>query len=154
AIDILLNKSTISVLMMPIVVTLFFLLISKLVGAHSINMLVYNPTQSPVVQVVSKDFTQVHITEAGSPAEVTAAFGPNGSHKSASYDIGLIVPANFESVLQAGNHPQMSLYLNGDNLNMQDSLLIQSSITNYARQVANPQPPVALSTSVINPPST
>jgi ABC-2 type transport system permease protein len=151
AIDILLNKATITVLITPIAVALFFLLISKLIGAHTINILVYNPAQSPVVQVVSKAFAQVHITEAGSPAEVTEAFGPNGSHKNAEYDVGLIVPANFESSLQAGNHPQMSLYLNGDNLNMQNSLLIQAAITNYARQAANPQPPIALSTSMINP---
>ena len=77
AIDILLNKATITVLITPIAVSLFFLLISKLIGAHTTNILVYNPAQSPVVQVVSKAFTQVHITEAGSPAEVTEAFGPN-----------------------------------------------------------------------------
>lgn len=152
-IDLLLNKTTLTVLFMPIALALLFLFISKVIGGHTSNILVYNPGQSPVVQVVSKAFDQVHITTAASPDEVNAAFGPNGSHKSASYDVGLIIPANFESSLQAGSRPQVSLYLNGDNLNNQNSILIQAAITNYARQVASPQPPVLLTTSFINPPS-
>lgn len=154
AIDILLNKTTITILLMPILLALLFLMMSKLVGSHTTNMLVYNPGQSPVVQVVSKAFDQVHITEASSPAEVTAAFGPNGSSKESAYDVGLIVPTGFESALQAGSNPQMSLYLNGNNLNNQNSILIQAAITDYARQVASPQSPVTLATSMINPPPT
>ncbi|HEX7733613.1 MAG TPA: ABC transporter permease [Ktedonobacteraceae bacterium] len=153
AIDVLLNKTTLMVLLMPIILALLFLLISKLVGGHATNMLVYNPGQSPVVQVVSKAFDQVHITTAASPDEVSAAFGPDGSHRDSSYDVGLIVPANFESALQSGSHPQVSLYINGSNLSIQNRILIQTAIINYARQVASPQPPLLLSTSFINPPS-
>jgi ABC-2 type transport system permease protein len=65
----------------------------------------------------------------------------------------MIIPANFESSLQAGGHPQITLYLNGTNLNGQNSLMIQAAITNYARQVASPQPPLTLTTAMINPPS-
>src|SRR5258707_6320630 len=123
AIDILLNKSTVVVLIMPIAMSVLSMLISRLVDAHSTNMLVYHPGQSPLVQVVSKDFDQVHITEASSLAEVTAAFGPNGAHKDSAYDVGLIIPAGFESALRAGSRPQITLYLTGNNLSVQTKVL-------------------------------
>lgn len=153
AIDILLNKTTLTALLSPIILSIIFLFISKVIGGHTTSMLVYNPGQSPVVQVVSKAFDRVQITNAASADEVNAAFGPNGSHKDSSYDVGLIVPANFESALQTGSRPQVNLYLNGNSLNNQNNILIQAAITSYARQIASPQPPVSLTTSFINPPS-
>lgn len=154
AIDILLNKTTIFVLIMPILLAILFLVMSNLISAHTTNILVYNPDQSRIVQVVSSAFDKAHVTEADSPADVTAAFGPNGTSKDATYDVGLIVPANFESALHAGQHPQVSLYVNGTNINAQNSLALQTLIVNYARQIASPQAPLALSTATINPPST
>jgi ABC-2 type transport system permease protein len=154
AIDILLNKTMVTILIMPIMFALLFLFMGKLISGHTYNLLVYNPGQSPIVQVVSGAFNSTHITEANAPADVTAAFGPNGSSKDAAYDFGLIVPAGFEHALQDGGHPQVSLYLNDNNLNAQDNTLIQAAIANYARQVASPQPPATLSTAIINPPST
>lgn len=153
AIDILLNKSTITILIMPIILAVLFLFLSKLIGSHTTNILVYNPSQSRLIQVVNSSFSASKVIEANSPDAVTAAFGPNGSNKSAAYDVGLIIPANFDSALRAGQHPQVNLYLNGTNISNQDSLLIQAVITNYARQTASPQPPLALSTAMINPPS-
>jgi hypothetical protein len=64
AIDILINKSTMSVLIMPIALALLFLLLGKLIGGHTISILVYNPGQSRVVQVVSGAFDSVKITLA------------------------------------------------------------------------------------------
>ncbi len=155
AIDILVNKSTMTVLIMPIALALFFLLVGKLIGGHTTNLLVYNPGQSQVVQVVSGAFDPVKITEANSPADVTAAFGSNGTHKDSPYDIGLIVPTDFEHALKAGGHPQVSLYTNGsNNINQHESALLQAAIINYARQIASPQPPLELTTAMINPPST
>ena len=153
AIDILLNRSTITILIMPILLALLFLFMSKLIGSHATGILVYNPGHSQVVQVVSKAFAQTKVTEASSPDEVTAAFGPDGSHKDSQYDLGLIIPPNFESALQTREHPQISIYLNGNNLSEQNSLMIQAAITNYARQVASPQPPLTLTAAMINPPS-
>ena len=155
AIDILVNKSTMTVLIMPIALALFFLLVGKLIGGHTTNILVYNPGQSRVVQVVSGAFDPVEITEASSPADVTAAFGPDGTHKDSPYDIGLVVPADFENALKTGDHPQVSLYTNGsNNIDRHESALLQAAIINYARQVASPQPPLQLAAAMINPPST
>jgi ABC-2 type transport system permease protein len=66
---------------------------------------------------------------------------------------GLIVPANFDSPLRAGNRPVLSLFLNGSTVNAQTEALLQTAIINYARAIANPQPPVTITTAVINPPS-
>ncbi|HEY0755575.1 MAG TPA: ABC transporter permease [Ktedonobacteraceae bacterium] len=154
AIDILLNKSMLAVLILPIVFALLFLFMGRLISGHTYNMLVYNPGHSALAQVVSQEFDHTQIIEASTPGDVTAAFGPNGSNKDAAYDVGLIVPADFEAALRTGSHPQVSLYINGSNLNALNNLSIQTAIVNYARQTANPQPPVALSTALINPPST
>jgi ABC-2 type transport system permease protein len=153
AIDMLLNKSTLGVLITPIILAFVFLFISKLVGGHTTNILIYNPGQSRLVQVVSGAFNPTTVTEASSPTEVTAAFGPNGSKKDSAYDVGLIIPANFERDLRAGDHPQVSLYVSESNIDPRQTLLLQTALTDYARQVANPQPPLALVTATINAPT-
>jgi len=153
AIDILVNKSTMTVLILPIALAILFLFMGKLIGGHTTNMLVYNPGHSQVVQVVSGAFSSVKITEASSPDDVTAAFGPNGTHKDSPYDVGLIVPADFDHALQTGGHPQISLYTNGsNNIDQHQNMLLQAAIINYARQVANPQAPLELTSAMINPP--
>lgn len=151
AIDILLNKSTLAILMMPIIMTLLFLLISVLAGHTTINILIYNPGQSSLGRLVGSSFDATKISQAASPDEVTSAFR---NSKDAAYDIGLIIPANFENALQAGDHPQVGLYVNEKNINPHQAQLLQAAIINYARNVANPQPPLALTTSTINPPAT
>lgn len=153
AIDLLLNKSTLFVLLMPIILALFFLLISTLVGGHATKILVYNPGNSRVVNVVSSAFSDSQVIQANSAADVTSQFGPNGAQKSSSYAIGMVIPADFDSDLRAGSHPQLSLYINGDDVDTQQSLLLQTAITNYSRVVASPQPPLSLATAIINPPS-
>lgn len=150
-IDILLNKSTVVVLIMPILTAVLFLLVSNLVGSHITNILVYDPGQSPLVQQVSGYFDATKITEAASPNEVTAAFRDS---QNAAYDVGLIIPANFESALRAGGHPQVSLYANEKNMDPRQAQALQVVIISYARDVANPQPPLALATTAINPPPT
>ncbi len=153
AIDILLNKSTLFILIMPIAMAVFFLFIGKVIGGHATSVLVYNPGQSRVVQVVSGAFGSSRITEAASPADVSAVFGPNGTKKDATYDIGLIVPANFESNLQAGKQLQVSLYVNEGNVDPHQASLLQSALLNYARQVAHPQEPLQVNMAAINPPT-
>src|SRR5207248_7141825 len=67
--------------------------------------------------------------------------------------LGLVVPANFEAQLQAGSHPQLSLYVNGDDVGITQRQLLLSALTDYSRNVANPQPPVSIAMATINPPS-
>src|SRR5689334_4608811 len=93
AIDILLNKSTLAILISPILLALLFLVVTRLVGGQAVNVLVYNPGQSRLVQVICSSFNPVKVTEVPSPDDVSSAFGPNGSTKDAAYDVGLIIPA-------------------------------------------------------------
>lgn len=153
AIDILLNKSTLFLLLMPIFMSLLFFLISTLIGSHHTKILVYNPRQSGVVRVLSASFSDSQVIQANSPADVTAAFGPNGTRKNSSYAIGMVIPANFDSSLRTGNSLSLGLYINGDDVGTQQSQLVQTAIINYARTVAHPQSPVNLATRTINPSS-
>ena len=151
--DLFLNKSSLFVLLTPICLSLLWAGIAALVSSRTTSILVYNPGQSNVVQVVINAFPGSQVTQANAASEVTAAFGPNGLHKSSSYAIGLIIPANFDNGLRAGNHLQVNLYINGDDVNRQTATLVQAVIANYARTLANPQSPVNVATAIINPPS-
>ena len=153
ALDIWLNKSTLIGLIYPIIMSLAFFLISHLVGSKGTSLLIYNPGNSSLAQVVVEAFRDSTVTQAGSAAEVEAAFGSNGTQKKSSYALGLILPANFDSDLRAGNRPALSLFLNGSTVNAQTEALLQTAIINYARTIANPQTAVTINTAVINPAS-
>lgn len=150
--DILLNKATLTLLLTPIFLALVFVAIQLLLSGHTTNILLYNPGRSHVEQIIQSAFSDAKITEANSPNDVTAAFGPNGSQKNASYALGLVVPADFDSSLQAGGHPQLQLYIDGSQISNQQSALLQSAFINYARNVANPQPPATITLATVNPP--
>ncbi len=153
ALDVLLNKSTLTLLIMPIILSVLFVVVTDIFGSHKTEILVYNPGNSAVVQVVSGAFSDPQIVSASSPADVASAFGPDGSHKSSPYAVGLVIPANFDAALRQGGHPQMSLYINGDDVNIQQRQLLQSAIMNYSRVVANPSPPASINMATINPPA-
>ena len=153
AIDILLNKSTLFILITPIFMAVFFLFVGKVIGGHATGILVYNPGQSRVVQVVSSAFSSSQVTEADSPAEVSAVFGAHGTQRNATYDVGLIIPAHFESDLQAGKQLQVDLYVNEGNVDPHTAALLQSALLSYARQIAHPQPPLQVNMAAINPPA-
>ncbi len=153
ALDVLLNKSTLTLLIMPIILSVLFVVVTDIFGSHKTEILVYNPGNSAVVRVVSGAFSDPQIVSASSPADVASAFGPDGSHKSSPYAVGLVIPANFDAALRQGGHPQMSLYINGDDVNIQQRQLLQSAIMNYSRVVANPSPPTSINMATINPPA-
>jgi ABC-2 type transport system permease protein len=151
--DIWLNKSTMIGLIYPIIMSLLFFLISHLIGGTQNNVLVYNPGNSGLVQVLEKAFPNTQVTQAGSAAEVEAAFGPDGARKKSAYAVGLALPANFDRDLKAGARPSLFLFLNGDTVNPQTEALLETAIVNYTRAVAIPQPPVTITAAMINPPT-
>jgi ABC-2 type transport system permease protein len=153
ALDLVLNKSTLVMLMTPFFLALIFLLINILLSSHTTNVLVYNPGKSGIEQIVDHESSGIKVTYVNSPDEVAAAFGPNGSKKDSSYELGLIVPPNFDASLQAGQHPQLTLHINGSDMSNEQSQLLINALNNYTRSVANPQPPAAISSATINPPS-
>ena len=152
ALDILLNKSALSLLISPILLALLFLGIGTLLGGKTTNVLVYNPDKSGVEGILKSAYQDIKITYANSPDGVSSAFGPDGTHKNSAYALGLVVPADFESSLRTGGHPQLQLFLNGDSTSNQQRALLQGAIANYSRTVASPQPPATITVSMINPP--
>jgi ABC-2 type transport system permease protein len=153
ALDILLNKTTLSLLLTPIVLALLFLLIANLLGSHTTNALIYDPGKSSVEQVLKNAYADLKITYANSPGDVAAAFGPDGSHKTTSYALGLAVPAGFDASLRGGGHPQLNFYVDGSQISNQQSQLLLSTLTNTSRSIANQQPPATITVATVNPPS-
>lgn len=152
ALDILLNKATLSILVSPILLALLFLGIGSLLGSKTTNVLIYNPGKSGVEQVLKSAYQDIKITYANSPDTVSNAFGPDGTHRNAAYAVGLVVPLDFESSLRTGGHPQLHLFINGDVLSNQQRVLLQGAIANYSRNIASPQPPASITVATINPP--
>jgi len=153
ATDIWINKSTLGGLLFPILMTLVYFFIGKMIGNANTTLLVYNPGNSGVTAVVAAAFANPIIDQASSESAVTAAFGENGAKKKTPYAAGIIVPADFETLLTSGSAPRITLYFNGSSVNAQTRALIAAAVVNYGRARANPQPPVLLVTSVINPPA-
>ena len=132
---------------------MLWLFIGNLLGGQKTILLIYNPSNSSLAQAVEQVFPDAKIVQAGSSAEVQAAFGANGAKVRSAYTVGLVLPENFDSNVRLGSSPSLSLYLNGTIVNAQTQTLLQIAIVNFARAIASPQPPVTISTTVINPPS-
>lgn len=152
-VDILRNKSALTILLMPIVIAVLFAILGNVLGGTQTEIMIYNPGGSAVEQVLSSAYPSVHITRAASADAVTQAFGPDGTHKHSAYAAGLIVPPDFDAALRSGAHPAVTLYTNGDTVSTQQRALLASAIDAYTRGVANPQPPAALTLATINPPA-
>jgi ABC-2 type transport system permease protein len=152
ALDLLLNKHTLVLLLTPILLAILFVVLAALIGSHTTNILVYNPGKSNVERVIDRGFSTIQTTYVNAPDQVASAFGPNGSHRDVSYALGLIVPDGFEASLQSGGHPQLSLFFDGNQVNTQQQQLLLGAINAYTRSIANPQPPVSINLSTVNPP--
>jgi ABC-2 type transport system permease protein len=147
------NKATLGGLLYPILMALLFLLISRLVGGSTTDFLVYNPGGSGVAAAATAGFANAEVIQASSAAEVADAFGSDGSAKSGAYAAGLIVPADFDSALRDGGHPQITVYFNGATLQSQSQALVKAAIQNYARAAALPEVPADIVIAVINKPA-
>ncbi len=146
ALEIWLDRSKLAALLFPLVLALVWLVLGRLLApqpAQPTTLLVYNPSQSPLEQTISGVFSSTQITAASSPTQVSAAF----SATSASYDVGLVIPASFEASVRAGSKPVVGLYLNGNTQNKQQAAFLQAVISYYARTIATPTSPVSVVTA-------
>ena len=75
ALDIILNKSTLLLMLTPLILAVIFVGIDVLLGSHTTNALIYDPGKSNVEQVIDKAFSDIKVTYVNSPDAVTAAFG-------------------------------------------------------------------------------
>ncbi len=155
ALELWLDKAKLAGLVFPLVLALLWFAITRLTAAPpastSTSLLVYNPGQSPLQQTVSGLFPSATVTRASSPEQVSAAFAADGTSTSATYDVGLVIPAGFEASLKASSRPQVNLYLNSTAVSSQQAAFLQAAISYYARTIATPESPVSLLTSTIHP---
>jgi ABC-2 type transport system permease protein len=122
-----------------------------MIGNSTTDILIYNPGNSNIAQVVVAAFSNAQVTQASSGGEVTAAFDPNGTRTATRYAVGLIIPADLDDGLRSGTRPQLQLYLDGKTVNAKTEALIQAAIANYVRAITSPQPLIDLTTTVVNP---
>ncbi len=148
ALDILFNKATLSMLLTPVMIAILFAVLSGLLGGQAAKLLIYNPEHSRIGQVVSRSLPGSQIILADSPDEVTSAFAQG---KNPSYALGMVVPPGFDASLSRGEHPQLTLYFNNNQVNALQRQQVVSAITDYASSVSHPLPPVIITPTTSNP---
>src|SRR5712691_6031076 len=156
ALDILLNKTTLFLLLSPVILAVIFAVVGGLLTSKSAStdLLIYNPDNSAVEQFVGNVMTGFPIIHASSAAEVANTFGPQGSHTNTSYALGLVIPPTFEGTVRAGGHPQIQLYINDNYLGDNSAKLLEHALSDYARNVASPQTPLSFAVTSVNLPAT
>jgi ABC-2 type transport system permease protein len=147
ALDVLLNKSTLIMLLTPVFIAILFAVLSGLLGSKPPKLLIYNPDHSHVSQVVSSAIPRSQVVLAGSPGEVKSEFAQG---KNTSYAMGLVIPSGFDASLSQEKHPQLTLYFNGRELNEVQCQLVVRTLNDYANSVSHPQPPVNIAITSIN----
>jgi len=151
ALDLLLNKSTLSVLLIPILVAVLFAFLGVALTVRPTNLLVYNPDGSAVEQVLRDAFTDAQVTLAGSAAQVRGAFPAGSGHAALPYAAGLIVPPHFEASLRAGEPAHLELYVAGDQVSSQQRQLLERALSDYSRSVISPASPVQITAVSVDP---
>jgi ABC-2 type transport system permease protein len=148
ALAILFNKATVSMLLTPIFISILFAVLSGLLGSPPVRLLTYNPEHSRIGQLVDQSLPGSRATLASSPGEVASAFA---GVKNPSYSLGLVVPPGFDASLQRGEHPQLTLYFNDNQVNDLQRQRVVSAITDYASSVSHALPPVIITPSTSIP---
>ena len=153
AIDIGKNKQTLIGLLTPFFMGIFFIFVQVLFSGRGITKVyIYDPDHSNISQVASSVFDNPEIVYARSANDVIAAFGSNGARKSSQYALGLIVPPGFEKSLRQGQHPQVTFYMDANQMSVSQRLAVPGLLMDYANGVANPVPLIAVQQATINPP--
>lgn len=147
ALDLILNPGTLVVLLIPILVALLFAVLTGALSPVTSRLLIYNPGGSAVEQVLSEGFPHAQMTRAQSAAEVRAAFAADGS---SPYAAGLVVPADFENSVLDGAPAQLEVYFNAQDVSAQQQQLLKRALSDYTRNLAQPQTPVTLAAVSIN----
>jgi ABC-2 type transport system permease protein len=148
--DILFNKATITMLLMPVMLSILFAGLSGLLAGQSNTVLMYNPQHSRLGQIISQSFAGSQTVLAGSPGEVASAFAAGGG-KNPSYTLGLVIPPGFDASLQRGGHPQVTVYFNNSQVTELQRQRVVTLINNYASGKSHALPLVIITPSASLP---
>lgn len=147
-VDILSSIPTISMLLTPVVLSILFAVLSGLLGAPPAKLLIYNPEHARIGQVVSRSLSASQVAIADFPDEVSSAFAPG---KNPAYTLGMVVPQGFDASLERGEHPQLLLYFNDNQLNALQRQRIVGVINDYATSVSHALPAVIITPATSSP---
>ncbi len=129
--DILFNKATITMLLTPVMLSILFAGLSGLLIGQSDKLHIYNPEHSRLGQIISQSFAGSQTVPASSPDQVASAFAGGGG-KNPSYTLGLIILPGFDASLQQGEHPQVTVYFNNNQVTDLERQRVVTLITKYA----------------------
>lgn len=151
ALDLRRNRATLGGLLSPILMALIYMLITRVFGGMTTDILVYNPGDSPILQTVTGAFTDANVISADSAAQVTEAFPATAGKDGLKYTVGVIIPADFDHQLQSGGKPELQLFFDGKKVLSGTQALLQAALINASRTLVSPQPPVTINSTDVNP---
>lgn len=154
AIDIIKNKQILFSLLTPFFMGIIFIFLQTLFSGRGMaKVYIYDPDHSNLSQIVSSVFDKPEVVYAHSADDVMAAFGSDGARKRTPYAMGLIVPPGFEERVRLGQHPQVTLYMDANQMSISQRLAVPGLLIDYAHVVTNPVPPIEVSQATLNPPA-
>ncbi len=139
--EILSSIPTLSMLLTPVILSVLFAVLSGQLASPPVRLLVYDPERSRIVQSVSQSLMASEVVYASFPDEVSAAFAPG---KNPPYALGMAVPPGFDARLERGEHPELALYFNDNQLNALQRQRVVGVINNYAGSVSPTLPTVII----------
>lgn len=154
AIDISKNKQMLFSLLTPFFMGIIFIFLQTLFSGRGMaKVYIYDPGHSKLSQIVSGVFDKPEVVYAPSADDVTAAFGSDGTRKRTAYAMGLVVPPGFEESVRLGQHPQVTLYMDANQMSISQRLAVPGLLIDYAHVVTNPVPPISVKQATLNPPA-
>ncbi|HEU5374119.1 MAG TPA: ABC transporter permease [Ktedonobacteraceae bacterium] len=154
AIDIIKNKQLLFSLFTPFFMGILFIFLQALFSGRGMaKVYIYDPDHSNLSQIINSVFDKPEVVYAHSADDVTAAFGSDGTRKRTPYAMGLIVPPGFEESVRLGQHPQVTLYMDANQMSISQRLAVPGLLIDYAQVVTNPVPPIEVSQATLNPPA-
>lgn len=154
AIDILKNKQLLFSLLTPFFMGIIFIFLQTLFSSRVMaKVYIYDPDHSNLSQIVGSVFDKPEVVYAHSADDVTATFGSDGARKRTPYAMGLIVPSGFEEKIHLGQHPQVTVYMDANQMSMSQRQAVPGLLLDYARVVTNPAPPIEIAQAILNPPA-
>jgi ABC-2 type transport system permease protein len=135
------NYFLIIALVMPVAATLVISLIFGTYFSGKSRLGIVDHGQSQVTRL-SQENPALLVTTYSTPTELQDAVGRG------AVDMGVVIPAAFDSQARAGEQVNVTFYIWGESL-LQNRIILGSALVNSMRQVAGQEPPVEITETVL-----
>jgi len=123
-------------LVMPIVISLVFSLVFGTLFTEKPKLGVVDEGSSQMVAMI-RELTSVDTKEYDSVSEIKQAV------ESGAVDIGMVIPAGFDSSVMQGKETELTTYIWGESL-AKNRIILGAAITNLVRELAGQEAPVEI----------